>query len=171
MIKNIMFSLLITLGFGVFAQEMKEGSITFSSEKKGVESTVNEFKGFLDLKNKKIQFIVPVTNFYFKSNSQKEHFNSDKGMNTTEFVEAKFDGVLICTTDLLKDGEHKIIAKGKITIYGVELDFSTKGMITIENGVIQTTSEFKINRESFGITTKYASMLDDDILVKVNATF
>lgn len=155
------------------AQEMplKEGSIQFSSEKKNTTSTNSDFTGSIDLSAKTITFNVPMENFLFEKSKQKEHYNGEKGANIAKFSDASYEGVIISEEDLTKEGEYKVTVKGKLTVMGTTSDLEATGTIKVSADGIEGMSEFFLNRETFGITTNFASALDDDLKIVVSTKY
>ena len=168
-----LLALLLLSAFLTFAQALpvKTGTVSFSSAKKKVSSENTSFKSTIDLTAKTITYEVDMAGFSFEKDVQKKHYDSENGANVASFTSATFSGNIITEQDLTAIGEHKVIVKGKLNVLGTELDFETPALITVTEEGVATQAEFLLNREKFGIIAKYASMLDDDLKIKVSANY
>src|SRR5688572_20362947 len=118
MFRKLLILVIVLLPFTIHAQiyEVGKGMIRFYSDapQELIRASTNELKGVLNVAKKTFAFKVSIASFMgFNSPLQREHFNENY-METEVFPQASFTGKIIEDTDITKDGEHIIRAKGKL---------------------------------------------------------
>lgn len=124
--------------------ELKEGNIRFFSEAANeiIDAASKKLIGVIDISKKQFAFKVDMTSFQgFNSPLQREHFNENY-MESVRFPEATFSGKIIEDVSLLKEGEHKIRAKGKLNIHGISQERIIYVTIDVKDGKASINSDF-----------------------------
>lgn len=101
--------------------EINKSMVRFYSEapQELIKAGSDKLKGAIDIKKKTFVFKVAIVSFIgFNSPLQREHFNENY-METATFPDATFIGKIIEDTDLSKEGDYKVRAKGKLKIHGI----------------------------------------------------
>lgn len=93
----------------------------------------------------KQEFAVQVTikTLEFDKKLMQEHFNENY-MESDKYPVAKFKGTISPKIDWTKDGEYNVMAKGTLTVHGVDQPRSVAGKLTIKNGAINLYSTFDV---------------------------
>ena len=129
---------------------------------------------FFSAKTKKIFFKVKNTSFHFKSSLMEEHFNENY-MESEKFPFTQFSGEIVDAPnqDLTKDGVYEVIVKGKMTLHGVEKEYTTKGTITVKDGKIRAQAKFNIKMEDhkIKIPSIVGANIAEQVEVTIDATF
>lgn len=97
----------------------------------------------LQLPKQEIAFQLMIKALDFDKKLMQQHFNEDY-MESDKYPVAKFKGIIEPKIDLTKDGEYDVVAKGILTVHGVEQARNINGKITIKNGAISLFSTFEI---------------------------
>ncbi len=176
MFRKLLIFAIVLLPFTSHAQvyEVSKGMIRFYSEapQELIRASTNELKGALNVKKKTFAFKVSIVSFMgFNSPLQREHFNENY-METVVFPEASFTGKIIEDTDITKDGEHTIRAKGKLKIHGVEQERIIEVEIHTKGGKMIVHSEFLValSDHNIKIPRVVYDKLAPDIHVTVGAS-
>ncbi len=122
------------------------GEISFFSETpmENIDAINKDVKALLNTKNAEVAFIVTNIGFKFKKPLMEEHFNENY-MESDKYKVSVFKGKISGDVlDFSKDGEYKVIAKGKLDVHGVEKERDIKGTLTIKDGKINVNGEFEI---------------------------
>ena len=174
-IQRVLFllALLFLTAILSLAQEtnLKEGSVTFSSKKKNVSSENKSITSTIDLTNKKVTLELDVAGFAFDNKKQKEHFDSENGANISTFSKASFEGIIVSENDLTVDGTYEVTIKGKLTVFGNSEPIEASTTVIKSPEGIETSSNFVLNRKVFGIDTKFASSIDNELSILVKANY
>lgn len=110
-----------------------------------------KLSGILDLQTRKFLFQVPMESFYgFNSPLQREHFNENY-MESDQYPKARFDGKIIEEIDFSKNGTHRIRAKGKLYIHGMERRITVPCKLTINDETMEVSSSFSVQLSHYGI--------------------
>ena len=146
-------------------------SIAFFSatSMENIDAKTKEATAAINVKTKKIFFKVKNTSFHFKSSLMEEHFNENY-MESEKFPFTQFSGEIVDAPnqDLTKDGVYEVIVKGKMTLHGVEKEYTTKGTITVKDGKIRAQAKFNIKMEDHKI--KIPSIVGANIAEQVDVT-
>jgi polyisoprenoid-binding protein YceI len=122
------------------------GKINFVSnaELELITASSNKLKGVIDPATNQFAFSVQVQSFLgFNSELQREHFN-EKYMESEKYPQVTFTGKIIEQLDFTINGIYEVRAKGDLEIHGQKQTRIIRSTITIENGVIEIDSDFKV---------------------------
>lgn len=133
----------------VEAQQVYEttaGTIRFYSntQQELIKASSDNLQGVVDVKEKRFAFRVEIGTFFgFNNPLQRDHFNENY-MESDQYPMATFTGKIVEDVDLLANGKHRLRAKGKLNIHGVEQERILYVMVTIKDGTMLVTSEFTV---------------------------
>lgn len=113
-----------------------------------------------------IVFSIPIKEFQFDKSLMKQHFN-EKYMDSDKFPKATFAGS-ISGYDVGQSGEQKVIAKGRLTIHGVEREVEIPGTLEWGGGKIIANSIFNVKLQDYKI--KIPKLLWQKIAEEVEVT-
>ena len=137
-----------------------------------IEAISQSMTSVLNSATGEIAFNIPLRTFQFKKALMQEHFN-EKYVESDKYPNATFKGKVNETIDWVKEGSYDITATGIINLHGVDKQYTEKGKVTIKEGKISITSEFKVAVKDHNITipkivtTNIAEIID----VKLNAEY
>ena len=122
-IPTLFVFLACTLSFSASAQQYmtREGHVRFFSTTpiEDIEAENHQTTALLQADGA-FAFRVPVLGFRFEKALMEEHFNENY-LESHTYPNGSFEGSIDGFTDALKDGEsHDVLAKGVLTIHGVE---------------------------------------------------
>jgi hypothetical protein len=147
-----LLSLLVFLSISsLFAQggnvfSTTSGKISFQSDApfELIKASSKEVKGLLDPAKKTFAFKVRMESFQgFNSPLQKEHFNENY-VESNKYPDASFSGKIIEDTDLTKDGNYTIRAKGNFIVHGISQERIIKSDMIVKEGKINVHSAFTV---------------------------
>ncbi len=174
------FVLFVSLVFAfnfVKAQDIyltQTGNIAFFSatSMENIDAKSKEATAAINIKSKKIFFKVKNTSFHFKSSLMEEHFNENY-MESEKFPFTQFSGEIVDAVDFAKDGVYEVSVKGKMTLHGVEKEYTTKGTITVKDGKISAHAKFNIKMadHQIKIPSLVGANIAEAVDVTVDATF
>ncbi len=177
--KNIIIALSIVLTtFNLQAQKVftKNGSISFFSKSplENISAKNNQVMSVLNISTGDMQFSVIVKNFHFEKSLMEEHFNENY-LESDKFPKSIFKGKItdLSNIDLTKDGTYNVVVKGDLTLHGVTKNISAPGLIIIKNGLISTTSTFKVTLADYAISIPklVKDNIAETIEISVNCTY
>lgn len=179
MIKYAVITLLLVIGCIGFVQAQSiyqtvSGQISFSSEAplELIRASSDQLAGLLDNDKKTFSFKINIRSFQgFNSPLQREHFNENY-MESDKFPQASFSGKIIEESDLSKDGEYEVRAKGFLTIHGVAQERIIKTNVSVKNKKITITGKFSVllSDHNIPIPIVVYKKLANEIKVEVNTT-
>ena len=107
----------------------------------------------LDTKTGKLVFEAAIKNFAFANPRIQEHFNSAGWMDSDQFPTAAFKGSItnLSAVNFAKDGTYIVNVAGELTMHGVTKPVEAAASITISGKTINTTSDFTIKLDDFGV--------------------
>ena len=147
------------------------GNISFFSatSMENIDAKTKEASAAINVKSKKIFFKVKNTSFHFKSSLMEEHFNENY-MESEKFPFTQFNGEIVDAPnqDFTKDGVYEVTVKGKMTLHGVEKEYTTKGTVIVKEGKIRAQAKFNIKMEDHKI--KIPSIVGANIAEQVEVT-
>ena len=134
-----------------------------------IDAKTKEATAAINVKTKKIFFKVKNTSFHFKSSLMEEHFNENY-MESEKFPFTQFNGEIVDAPnqDFTKDGNYDVTVKGKMTLHGVEKEYTTKGSIVVKDGKLKAQAKFNIRIEDHKI--KIPSLVGANIAEQVEVT-
>lgn len=131
----------------------ENGKVDFVSEAplEIIKASSDKLKAAIDKSKNTFAFAVEIRSFRgFNSALQKEHFHENY-METDWLPIATFTGKFIEQIDFSVNGTHPVRAKGKFTIHGVQKERVIKGVITINNGIVDMNTDFTVRLEDYDI--------------------
>ncbi len=132
----------------------KNGNVHFKSDAplEVIEASSSALHGAMDLDNRTFAFTLDIKSFQgFNSPLQREHF-FENYMETKRFPKSTFTGKLIEATDLAKEGEYTVRAKGKLDIHGVAQERIIKSEVKSKDGKLYLRSVFTVLLKEHDIT-------------------
>lgn len=151
--KNIRIAgllILLLLSNKSLAQKYKSvsSSVHFFSDApmEDIEATNIKGQSAIDLSTGEIVFSIPIKSFEFEKSLMQEHFNENY-LESDKYPTATFKGII---SGFHEEGSGWQIAKavGSMNIHGVSNDLTVDG-------------EIKIEKDSFGIKSKFPIALQD----------
>ncbi len=153
---------------------LKEGKVSFFSKAplEDIAAEAKSYAGVINLTNRKVAFQVFITSFEFPNKTMQEHFNENY-MESEKYPKATFSGTINEEVDLTKNGTYQVSVAGKLTIHGVEQERTIPGVITMKEGLLSLTSDFKVKLEDHKIKVPsvVVSNIAEVIDVKIAGTF
>lgn len=120
---------------------------------------------------KDLAFVIQNVSFQFPNKLMQEHFN-EKYMESEKYPLSQFRGTVQENIDLKVNGEYKVTVKGKLTIHGVEQERTISGTITVSEGKLELTSNFKVKNSDHKIEIPklVVAKIAEELDVQVKAT-
>ncbi len=153
----------------------RDARISFLSETplEKIEAINKSGSAVLDAESGRMEWKVLIKNFIFEKKLMQEHFNENY-MESNKYPNAVFKGEIVNVKDinLSKDGSYNVLAKGKMTIHGVERDIEVPGKITVSGGKLNVVSDFKVACADYNISipSVVRDNIAKEIAVHVEAT-
>ncbi len=146
----------------------RDARISFLSEAplEKIEAINKSGSAVLDAATGRMEWKVLIKNFIFEKKLMQEHFNENY-MESDKFPNATFKGEIVGMKelDLTKDGSHDVLAKGKMTIHGVERDIEVPGKITVSGSKLNVKANFKVACADYNISIP--SVVRDNIAKEI----
>ena len=177
--KNIILAVsLLLINFNVQAQKVftKNGSVSFFSKSplENISAKNNQVMSVLNIPTGDMQFSVIVKNFHFEKSLMEEHFNENY-LESDKFPKSIFKGKItdLSNIDLTKDGTYNVVVKGDLTLHGITKNISAPGLVIVKNGLISTTSTFKVTLADYSISIPklVKDNIAETIEISVNCTY
>lgn len=151
----------------------EQGKVDFVSEAnlEIIEASSNALKGVLDTNMNRFAFSIDIISFSgFNSALQLEHFRENY-MEISIFTVATFEGRLIEQVNLEEDGNHKLRAKGKLTIHGISQEIIVTCNLSSQTASITAYAEFSVSLSDYDISIPKVvnRKIAEEINVTVNA--
>lgn len=108
-----------------------------------IKAVTDQASGVIIGKTKEIVIQVPIKTLEFDKKLMQEHFNENY-MESDKYPYAKFKGAITQQIDFSKDGDYTVVVNGTLAVHGVDQKRSIPGKISIKNGMMQISTEFKI---------------------------
>ena len=170
--KCSIFLLLGLVGSLAYGQKFKtvESNIRFYSNApiEDIEAINTEATSIVDLDSKSIVFVVPIKNFAFKKKLMQEHFNENY-LESEKYPKAIFKGKIDEWTG--EKGEFSTVAKGEMSLHGVEKQISIEGKIIYDDNGIRISAVFPIELKDYKIKIPKAVFYNIAEVVEVTASF
>jgi polyisoprenoid-binding protein YceI len=154
---NIFFVALIIAG-QVSAQNRyftKTGTISFKAGTplEDIDALNKSVTSIFDVSTGQIEFAVLIKGFEFRRGLMQEHFNENY-MESEKFPKATFKGKFadISKISFSKDGSYPTKVNGTLEIHGVKKEVEIEGLIKVANGVVTSSSDFKVLLADYNIT-------------------
>jgi polyisoprenoid-binding protein YceI len=176
--KTILVSALALLAIGAQAQKKTTTSATVNFDAttpkddlpKASNSTVI---ASLDTKSGALAFEAQVKSFNFTNATIQEHFNAPNWLNSEEYPTISFKGEIANMGDInfSQDGDYKTQAKGTLNLHGVSHEISTPALLTVKEGKIHASANFKVSLADYKISNSAKGKVDDNPKISVSAVF
>lgn len=152
-----------------------DGTIHFKSDAplEFIEARSRKLLGAIDPAKSTFAFTVEIQSFQgFNSALQREHFNENY-LESQFYPKASFVGRIIEEVDYEKEGRHRIRAKGKLTIHGVEQERIIKSDLIIKDGKLEVEANFTVLLQEHNIRIPHIvhQKIAEEIQVSVHAIF
>lgn len=136
-----------------------------------IDGKSNVVNTIITIENKSLVFLIPNKSFNFPNKLMQEHFN-EKYMESEKYPFSTFKGTVQENIDLKVNGEYKVTVKGKLTIHGVEQERTISGTITVSEGKLELTSNFKVKNadHKIEIPKLVVAKIAEELDVQVKAT-
>lgn len=173
-IKRYVIPVLLSLPIWVQAQNFasQNSKISFYSSTpiEDIRAASTKANAVFVAKTKEIAFQIPIKSFEFERKLMQTHFN-ENFMESDKYPFAKFKGVVEPTIDITKDGIYNAIAKGTLSVHGVDKPRTISGKLSVKNGNITIESTFDVAcaDHNIKIPTVVFTKVAEVIQVKVNA--
>lgn len=143
-----------------------------STSEEDIEAVNNQGISQLNSSTGQLTFAVLIKGFHFENELMQNHFNDKDYMNSNQFPKSEFKGTIKnrSTVNFSKDGTYPVTATGSLTIHGMTQKITASGTLSIQKGVVNVKSVFKIRRADYGITTnEVADMLEITVACKYDS--
>ncbi|MEM9917130.1 MAG: YceI family protein [Bacteroidota bacterium] len=132
----------------------KQGHASFFSKAplEDIEAHNYQVMSVIDLEDKNIAVSMLIKTFEFKKSLMQEHFNENY-LESHKFPKATFKGSFESATPIeaMKNATYEVDITGVLTIHGVAKDVQTKGTITMKDGKMMATTNFKVALEDHDV--------------------
>lgn len=140
-------AILLLLHFPIAAQTYTSKdirvSIFSSTPLEDIRALTDKSSGVVVGKTKEIIIQVPIKTLVFDKKLMQEHFNENY-MESDKYPYAKFKGIIMQPIDFSKDGDYPVVVNGILSVHGIHQKRSLPGKISIQNGIMQIITEFKV---------------------------
>lgn len=144
----IVLAVAIVCGAGMAQAQVytsTSSNVVFSSKApmEDIEAVNKSASAALNTATGEVVAKVAISKFEFPNKLMQEHFN-EKYMESTKYPFATFQGKFSQLPDLSKPGTYPVVAKGKLTVHGVEQPKDLPGTITVAAGGMTLDTQFAI---------------------------
>ncbi len=150
------------------------GKVSFISEAplELIKANSDQLKGAIDKLKNTFAFSVEIHSFKgFNSDLQREHFHENY-METGKIPTASFSGKFIEPVNYTTNGSYVVRAKGIFSLHGVQKERIIKGVVTVNDGMIEVNAVFTVRLEDHNIKVpkivyeKIAEEIRTEIMIK-----
>lgn len=143
------------LTFSLSAQDLfnaVKGEVSFFSKApiEDIKAENTQAASVINIASSQIAIVIPIRNFHFEKELMEEHFN-EKYLESDKFPMASFKGLVLDSDSVFLEGNHNAIAKGILSIHGVEKEVELMGTISRIENVMTLNCEFKVALKDFNI--------------------
>jgi polyisoprenoid-binding protein YceI len=137
-----------------------------------IRAATDKCTGVIIKESREIAFQVAVKSFEFDRKLMQEHFNENY-MESDKYPQAKFKGLLDQQIDWNKDGIYNVTVTGMLTVHGIDKKRTVPGKISISNGQVEVSTEFKVACVDHGIKIPKLvfTKIAEQINIKVSGKF
>lgn len=171
---SMMLMAFILFTTGAWAQARfytKTATIEFfsSAPLEDIEAKNNTASAVLDTRSGAVQFSVLMKGFTFRKALMQEHFN-DNYVESHKYPEAVFRGTVVNnkSVNYAKDGSYPAKVSGKMTIHGVTKNFTTDGVIKVDDGKLKLETDFVVLLSDYNI--KIPALVKDKLSNSIRVT-
>ena len=166
---------LVFLGFKpspkVYLQK-KGGEIKFFSTAPMEDITAinHESSAILKTGDGYLKVVTPIKSFEFEKDLMFKHFLEKKYMWADKYPKAEFIGNItnISSVNFDKNGSYPVDVTGKLTIRGVEKEYTVKGTLEVKDSKVTCDAVFNVNLEDHEVPIP--KMVIDNIAETVELT-
>lgn len=115
-----------------------------------IKAENNQVYAAVDLSKKTIAFSMLLKGFLFRKELMQEHFNENY-VESDKYPRATFSGIFTGDIDPVEQEPVVIQVKGKISLHGVEKEFSAPATLSVRNGNLTGVSKFQLIPGDFNI--------------------
>ncbi len=175
--KNLTFLILFLssiVGYSQGLYKATDGEIAFFSETamENIDAVNKDVKALINSKSGEVAFIVANVGFHFEKPLMEEHFNENY-MESDKYKTSVFKAKIIGDVNYGKDGKYPVKVKGTLNMHGVEQEREIDGELSIKDGKINVSSEFKVNLKDHKIKIPklVVKNIAETVKVTVNINF
>ncbi len=120
-------------------------TISFFSEApiEDIKSVSKDGVSALDVSSGSIYFKVAIRTFEFEKSLMQEHFNENY-LESSKYPYAEFNGTIKEPIDLTREGTAQVTVQGDLNIHNVTRNYTVKGEIKVERGIITAHASFPV---------------------------
>lgn len=179
MTKIILSAAVLFLSIAAAAQERvltKTGKISFYSKTpmEDIEAHNKNAVSVLDKTTGQLEFSVLMKGFEFRKALMQEHFNENY-VESDKFPKATFKGKItdLSKINFSKNGTYTVPVTGNLTIHGETNEITTNAVITVQDGVLNSSAEFSVRPEEYKISIPglVREKISKSLRITVNATY
>lgn len=177
--KTILFAISVLSLNSIFAQKTyystKSGSAFFDAGTglEDITATNKLTTVIMDPSTGKMNFLMNIKGFEFKSQLMQDHFNENY-MESDKYPTSSFKGTIsnISKVNFSKDGNYPVTVTGTLEIHGVKNEVTANGTIKIKGETVEASSDFNIQLEDYKIPVPsvVGEKLSKTVKIKINAS-
>lgn len=176
--KVLFFAALLLTTLAVSAQKLatKDATVSFdaTSSLEAIKATNNGGQVALNTQTGEVAARVLIKSFNFKKALMQEHFNENY-MESTKYPNATLTGKLdnLSAIKFNQDGTYKTTIKGTLDMHGVKKSVDVPAVITVKNGVISFTANFKVLCADYNIAipSVVADKVAKEVAISISGAF
>ena len=154
-ISTIVFFLIVVAAFPQGKYFTKTGKATFYSKAplEDIDAKNNNAVSVFDKTTGQVEVVMLMKAFEFRKALMQEHFNENY-IESDKFPKSVFKGLIgdLSKVDFTKNGKYQASVSGKLSLHGETNDVAAPVTFTINNGMINAISEFKIVLEDYKVS-------------------
>ena len=138
-----------------------------------IRAASGDIEGLLNMRTGEFAFTLPVNTFKgFNSPLQQDHFYENY-METDRFPKSTFTGRLVESTTSMPPGNHRVRAKGILTIHGVSVEriIPVDLMITADRITASSVFVVPLSAHNISIPRIVRQKIAEEIEVSVQVAF
>ena len=150
--------LFVVIAITAFPQEKyftKTGNVVFYSKAplEDIDAKNKNAVSVFDKSTGQVEVSMLMKAFEFKKALMQEHFNENY-IESDKFPKSVFRGLIgdLSKVDFSKNGKYLASVSGKLSMHGETKDVAAPVTFTVNNGMINAVSEFKIVLEDYKIS-------------------
>lgn len=132
----------------------RTAEVNFFSEAptENIEAQNRQVTCILNTENGELAFSVQLMGFHFEKALMEEHFNENY-VESHKYPKSTFKGKILDfeNIDIKKDGKHKVIVEGEMSLHGETETIKANGELTIAGEEILLSSKFDMRIEDYKI--------------------
>lgn len=130
----------------------RKGETSFFSETplENIAAVNKNVISLIDFGKGEIAVKMTMTDFKFQNHLMEEHFNENY-MESEKYPSATFVGKFQEPIDISKNGIYEVVAKGQLTMHGVQKERILKGKLLVNANEITLVSDFNVSLKDHNI--------------------